>query len=271
MNHWRVTEDSVDPPEQSEKTHTDDLVSHQCTLIVSRHVLTGEVKYFLSNRVSGLDGWTLRAMLRIAFGRWQIEDCFRGAKEEPGPDHFECRGWRCIHRHLYVTLLSGLFCARVRQKLSPSMQVISGELLTTEQVRRAANVFIETMNLPPKARYEEELINQQYYARRNATAAKSHRKKRLKRLRKIGIAPDKKLSTTRRSFVRKSRMFSIEHVMLTCRRRRLQVPNSVMGDTRTSGRKRTDFFVAAANYSGDDEFPLDNVFLATQSKKQKRG
>jgi hypothetical protein len=69
-----------------------------------------------------------------------------------GLDHFECRGWRCIHRHLYVTLLSGLFCARVRQKLSPSKQVISGELLTTEQVRRAANVFIETMNLPPKAR-----------------------------------------------------------------------------------------------------------------------
>jgi hypothetical protein len=119
-----------------------------------------------------------------------------------GLDHFECRGWRCIHRHLYVTLLNGLFCARVRQKLSPSKQFISGELLTTEQVRRAANVFIETMNLPPKARkarYDEELINQQYYARRNATAAKSHRKKRLKRLRKIGIDPDRIKSVTPKS------------------------------------------------------------------------
>ena len=187
------------------KTHTDDLVSHQCTLIVARHVLTGEVKYFLSNRVPGRDGWTLRAMLRIAFGRWQIEDCFREAKEELGLDHFECRGWRCIHRHLYVTILSGLFCARVRQKLSPSKQVISGELLTIEQVRRAANAFIESMNLPPKARksrYEQELTNQQYYARRNATAAKSHRKKRMKRLKEIGIDPDRIKSVTPRLFRR---------------------------------------------------------------------
>src|SRR5207244_10894356 len=36
-------------------------------------------------------------------------------------DHFECRGWRCIHRHLYVTILSGIFCARVRQQLSQNI------------------------------------------------------------------------------------------------------------------------------------------------------
>ena len=33
------------------KTHTDKLVSKQCTLIVARNVLTDETKYFLSNRV----------------------------------------------------------------------------------------------------------------------------------------------------------------------------------------------------------------------------
>lgn len=172
------------------KTHTDRIVSNQCTLIVARHVLTGEVKYFLSNRVPGRDGWTLRDLLRIAFGRWQVEGCFREAKEELGFDHFECRGWRCIHRHLYVTILSGLFCARVRQKLSPSQLVTSGELLTMEQVRRAANVYIETMYLPLKSRmaqYEKELSNQRYYSQRNATAAESHRKKKLKRLEAIGI------------------------------------------------------------------------------------
>jgi hypothetical protein len=67
-----------------------------------------------------------------------VEDCFRETKEELGLDHFECRGWRCIHRHLFVTILSQLFCARVRQQLSPSDDVLSGELLTMEQVRRAA-------------------------------------------------------------------------------------------------------------------------------------
>jgi SRSO17 transposase len=176
------------------KTHTGELVSKQCTLIVARNVLTGETKYFLSNRVPGRDGWTLRKTLRVAFGRWPVEDCFREAKEELGLDHFECRGWRCIHRHLYVTILSQLFCARVRQQLSPSDDVLSGELLTMEQVRRAVNVFLSAMDLPPRyreQRYQEEADRQAYHARRNAQASKSHRKTRRKRLADLGIDPKK--------------------------------------------------------------------------------
>jgi SRSO17 transposase len=176
------------------KTHTDKLVSNQCTLIVARNVLTGEVKYFLSNRVPGRNGWTLRQILRVAFGRWPIEDCFRETKEELGLDHFECRGWRCIHRHLFVTILSQLFCARVRQQLSPSEDVVGGELLTTEQIRRAANVVVQSVNLPPRTReqrYREESKRQSYHARRNAQASKSHQKTRRKRLAELGIDPEK--------------------------------------------------------------------------------
>lgn len=176
------------------KTHTDKLVSNQCTLIVAQNVLTGEVKYFLSNRVSGRDGWSLRKLLRVAFGRWPIEDCFREAKEELGLDHFECRGWRCIHRHLYVTILSQLFCARVRGQLTPTDDVLSGELLTTEQVRRAANVVITAIGFPPRVRqqlYAAEASRQSYYAHRNAQAAKSHRKRRNKQLAQLGIDPEK--------------------------------------------------------------------------------
>ncbi len=176
------------------KTHTDRLVSNQCTLIVARNVVTDETKYFLSNRVPGHDGWSLRKILRVTFGRWPIEDCFREAKEELGFDHFECRGWRSIHRHLFVTILSQLFCARVRQKLSPSEEVFSGELLTTEQVRRAANVVVGSMSLPPRVRhnlFDAEASRQLYYARRNAQAARSHHKTRRKRLIELGINPDK--------------------------------------------------------------------------------
>lgn len=176
------------------KTHTEKLVSKQCTLIVAKCVLTGETKYFLSNRVPGCDGWSLRKILRVAFGRWPIEDCFREAKEELGLDHFECRGWRCIHRHLYVTILSQLFCARVRQQLSPSEDVLSTELLTMEQVRRATNVLLESLNLPPRCRqqmYRREVERQRYYRHRNAQAAKSHRKTQHKRLLELGIDPDK--------------------------------------------------------------------------------
>lgn len=175
------------------KTHAGGLVSRQGTLIVARNVLTGETKYFFSNRVPGRDGWTLRDLLRVAFGRCQVEACFREVKEELGWDHFECRGWRCIHRHLYVTILSGLFCARVRQHLSPSNQVTSGELLTTEQVRRAADVFLTASDMPPQHRrhsYEAELDRQHYYQRRNAAAARAHRKTRLQQLHRLGIDPD---------------------------------------------------------------------------------
>jgi SRSO17 transposase len=176
------------------KTHTKKLVSNQCTLIVARNVLTSETKYFLSNCVPGRQGWSLRQILRVAFGRWPIEDCFREAKEELGLDHFECRGWRCIHRHLYVTILGQLFCARVRQQLSPKEDVFSGELLTMEQVRRATNVFVSSMGLPPGCRdrlYQEEVDRQTYYAQRNARAARSHHKTRRKRLAELGINPDK--------------------------------------------------------------------------------
>jgi SRSO17 transposase len=176
------------------KTHQSGLVSRQGTLIVARNVLTGETKYFFSNRVPGRDGWTLRDLLRVAFGRWQVEACFREVKEELGWDHFECRGWRCIHRHLYVTILSGLFCARVRQQLSPANLVTSGELLTMEQVRRAADVFLDALGLPPKPRrqkYEAELERQRYHQRRNAAASRAHRKTRLQELRHLGIDPDR--------------------------------------------------------------------------------
>lgn len=176
------------------KAHTEKLVSNQCTLIVAWNVLTGETKYFLSNRVPGRDGWSLRKLLRVAFGRWPVEDCFREAKEELGLDHFECRGWRCIHRHLYVTILSQLFCARVRQQLSPSDDVLSGNLLTLEQVRRACNVLVASFGLPPRCQnhnFTAEVKRQTYYAGRNAQAAKSHRKTRRKRLKKIGIDPEK--------------------------------------------------------------------------------
>ena len=88
------------------------------TLIVARNVLhPGEIKYFLSNlRIDGRT-MTLEWLLWVAFSRWPIERCFEIAKSELGMDHFEMRSWRGIHRHLYLTQVSQLFCARVHQQL----------------------------------------------------------------------------------------------------------------------------------------------------------
>jgi len=59
----------------------------------------------------------IRDRLRTAFSRWPIERCFKFAKNEIGMDHFEVRSWCAIHRHLYISQLSQLFCCRVHQDL----------------------------------------------------------------------------------------------------------------------------------------------------------
>jgi SRSO17 transposase len=88
------------------------------TLIVARNVLDPkQIKYFLSNLLIEGQSVTLEWLLWVAFSRWPIERCFEMAKSELGMDHFEMRSWRGIHRHLYLTQVSQLFCARVHQQL----------------------------------------------------------------------------------------------------------------------------------------------------------
>jgi hypothetical protein len=163
-------------------------------LIVARNVLTGEVKYFLANRVPG--EWnpfsgqyiTLRWLLRVAFGRWSIESCFRQSKEELGMDHYEVRGWRCLHRHFYLTQLTHLFCARIRQQYDQASDN-GADRLTVEQVRSAVNAWLECVDLCRSCRqkrYEKELEDQQYHQARNEQARVSHTKTRVEQLVDLG-------------------------------------------------------------------------------------
>ncbi len=172
----------------------DKLPAKQHTLIVACNVRTGEVKYFLSNRVVGRDRVTLRWLLQVAFGRWAIEACFRTAKEELGLDHFEVRGWRCVHRHWFVTQLSHLFCSRLRQTWDDLEEIDPLEKLTAEQVRAVVNVYLNNRDLPPPQkteRFEDELRRQSYHQKRNAHAIKSHTKTRRQLYELLGIDVDK--------------------------------------------------------------------------------
>ena len=100
------------------KHRQDQLPGPPQTLIVARNVLDpGQVKYFLSNRVVGSGDVTLEWLLWVAFSRFSVERCFELGKRELGMDHFEVRSWQAIHRHLYVSQSSQLFCARVHQAL----------------------------------------------------------------------------------------------------------------------------------------------------------
>ena len=149
------------------------------------------MKYFLSNRVPGDEGVSLGLLLQVAFGRCLIEQCFHVAKDELGLDHYQMRGWRCIHRHCYLTQLSQLFRARVRQEFDDAPPGQANRL-TVEQVRAAANCWLAAAELPPRARqqyYEKELARQRYHRRRNEQARVSHTKTRLAKIRALGIDP----------------------------------------------------------------------------------
>jgi len=100
------------------RKRSDGLAGPAQSLIVARNVLArSEIKFFVSNLVPQSEGVSLEWLLWVAFSRWPIESCFQQAKDELGMDHFEVRGWRGIHRHLYITQLSHLFCARERLRL----------------------------------------------------------------------------------------------------------------------------------------------------------
>jgi SRSO17 transposase len=167
----------------------DGLPGRRHCLIVARNVLTGEVKYFLSNRVPGEHGVTLRWLLRVAFGRWTIERCFRVAKDELGMDHYQVRGWGCLHRHFFLTQASYLFCAQVRQEYdNPGDE--QPDRLTLEQVRSAINTCQSNADLKPSARlrrHEKQQNKEKYHQRRNPRARKSHTKTKIARFRALRI------------------------------------------------------------------------------------
>jgi hypothetical protein len=92
----------------------DHLPGEQCWLIVARNVLTGEMKYFLSNAPKET---ALETMLHIAFSRAAIERLFQDSKGEVGLDHFEVRRYTAVMRHLILSMVSMLFLAEQTQRL----------------------------------------------------------------------------------------------------------------------------------------------------------
>ena len=77
-------------------------------LVIAREVLTGEVKYFLSNAPREVP---LGEVLHVAFSRWHIERIFQDGKGEVGLDHFEVRNYKSLIRHLILSMLSFYFLA----------------------------------------------------------------------------------------------------------------------------------------------------------------
>lgn len=92
----------------------------ECWLLVARNVMTGELKYFLSNAPADVPVETL---LHVAFSRAEVEQMFEASKGEIGLDHFEVRHYLPLARHLIVSLASLLFLEEETQRLRKKLLV----------------------------------------------------------------------------------------------------------------------------------------------------
>ena len=101
--------------------------------LVLREVLTGKVKYFLSNAKADVP---LKTLLFVAFSRWHIERLFEDGKGEVGFDHFEVRCYRSLTRHLVLTNLSLYFLCEETTRLRGEKPVV--DTLPGQESRRGS-------------------------------------------------------------------------------------------------------------------------------------
>jgi SRSO17 transposase len=83
-------------------------------LMWARNPGTGEEKYFVSNAPPGV---ALSRLLRVAFGRWNVEHTIRVSKSEIGFRHYEGRNYVGLMRHLMLCLITLTFVAGQTDRL----------------------------------------------------------------------------------------------------------------------------------------------------------
>jgi SRSO17 transposase len=83
-------------------------------LIWARNVKTGEEKYFVSNAPASA---SLGQLLRVGFGRWNVEHCFRTGKGKVGLRDFQGRNYVGLMRHLTLCLMMLTFAAGQAEQL----------------------------------------------------------------------------------------------------------------------------------------------------------
>jgi SRSO17 transposase len=81
---------------------------HTYWLIWACNRATGEEKYFVSNAPPAT---ALGRLLRVGFGRWNVEHCFRLSKGEVGFRDFQGRSYVGLMRHLILCLVTLTFAA----------------------------------------------------------------------------------------------------------------------------------------------------------------
>jgi SRSO17 transposase len=73
-----------------------------------------EYKYFESN---ARERTPLLSLLRVAYSRWPIEQCFERTNQETGLAHYETRSWAGWHHHITLTMLAHHFLVTEKIRL----------------------------------------------------------------------------------------------------------------------------------------------------------
>jgi len=105
-------------------------------LIVAKNLLTDEVKYFVCNASAST---SVEKMLHVAFSRWPIERAFQDEKSELGLDHFECRRFDALRRHLILTTISHMFLATMHSTLTQDAHSTSSANAASEEKEKASH------------------------------------------------------------------------------------------------------------------------------------
>jgi SRSO17 transposase len=143
--------------------------------IIFRRSVTGapELKIYRCNAPADTP---LETLARMASMRWPVEKTIEETKTELGMDHYEVRGWTGWHHHMTMTMLSHHFLVQLRVEMGDQAPA-----LTVSQVRQLLNVTLPKRDFDEQAVIDEILRTQQ----RNRAAYLSHRKRKLRELRKL--------------------------------------------------------------------------------------
>jgi SRSO17 transposase len=141
------------------------------TLVAAINETTEEVKYFLTNATAA----PLARVLAVAFQRWTVEHAFRLGKQEAGLMDYEGRDYTGLLRHLILALTVLGFVATHTERLRGENPQVTAEQVCRALNQRCAAVFRRWRGVP-EVRHTSEVIR--YHQRRNAQAAKSHKKQR---------------------------------------------------------------------------------------------
>ena len=94
---------------------------------------TAPTTYWLASL--GEEALSLRRFVRLAKGRWRIEQDYRELKDERGLDHFEGRSWPGWHHHVTLASMAYAFlCSRPCAEKTARM--------TLPAIRRALQVLL---------------------------------------------------------------------------------------------------------------------------------